>query len=162
MMLLGWMVVLVRECGEIVSAVGLLRAHTKAAGVVAVGLFASMLFAPASAVYAALALGLCGLYIALARVLVTDTLFAITLSIALLAYLAARERRVAEIPSYLLFWLALAAATLTKGPAALVLCGLVILFDAAISRRPGELLRVRLWIGLPLFLCLALPWFVII
>ena len=148
--------------GESEIAARLVPALTATAGVVAVGLFASTLFAPASAVYAALALGLCGLYIALARVLVTDTLFAITLSIALLAYLAARERRVAEIPSYLLFWLALAAATLTKGPAALVLCGFVILFDAAISRRPGELLRVRLWIGLPLFLCLALPWFVII
>jgi 4-amino-4-deoxy-L-arabinose transferase-like glycosyltransferase len=161
--LLYWLTALsFRAFGESEIAARLVPALTATAGVVAVGLFASMLFAPASAVYAALALGLCGLYIALARVLVTDTLFAITLSIALLAYLAARERRVAEIPSYLLFWLALAAATLSKGPAALVLCGLVVLFDAAISRRPGELLRVRLWIGLPLFLCLALPWFVII
>lgn len=51
-------------------------------------------------VYASLALSLCGLYIVLAWVLITDTLFAITLSIALLAYLAAREQRVAETLSY--------------------------------------------------------------
>jgi 4-amino-4-deoxy-L-arabinose transferase-like glycosyltransferase len=161
--LLYWLTTLsFRAFGENELAARLVPALAATLGLVAVGMLASRLFTAAAGVYATVALALCGLYLVLARALITDTLFATALSIALLAYLAAREGRAAELGAYSAFWLALATATLSKGPAAPFLCGVVVAVDIIVARTAAQLLRPRLWIGLPLFLLVALPWFVIV
>src|SRR6266404_3943176 len=70
--LLYWLTALsLRTFGESELAARLVPGLAATAGVVAVGWFGARLFPAATGSYAALALGLCGLYISLARVLIT-------------------------------------------------------------------------------------------
>jgi hypothetical protein len=105
-------------------------------------------------------LGTSVLYVALARAVVTDMLFSTGISIALLAFLRARERDDAR--AYALAWLGLAIAVLAKGPAAIVLCLLVVGIDSALGRSWSWLASSAFWLTVPVFLTIALPWFVAI
>lgn len=60
------------------------------------------------------------------------------------------------------FWIALAAGTLVKGPLILMLVGLPALTLIAIDRSASWLKALRPLIGIPLFLVLVVPWFVAI
>ena len=88
----------------------------------------------------------------------TDMPLAVTFSIAMLCWYgwhASAQRR------WLLgFYFLLALATLTKGPIAVLLAGLIIGVFAAL-RRSGKLLTQTLWpIGIALYLVVAAPWFI--
>jgi len=99
-----------------------------------------------------------GLYFVLARVAITDMLFSALLTGALTSYfLAEREGR-----SFLPFWLCAAAATLTKGPVAPVLCGLTAFVTLAFAGRLGRLREIRFWVGLPAFLAIVFTWFALV
>jgi 4-amino-4-deoxy-L-arabinose transferase-like glycosyltransferase len=129
-----------------------------AAGVLSTGLFARRVFGPNSGLSSAGILATSGLYFVLARVAVTDMLFSVLLAGSLQAYfLAETEER-----SYVLFWLLAAAATLTKGPVAPVLCGFVVLGHLAVRGSWQSLRMRRFWVGLPLYLMVALPWFILV
>jgi 4-amino-4-deoxy-L-arabinose transferase-like glycosyltransferase len=132
-----------------------------ALGVLLVGVFAWRHLSPAAGSLAAIVLASAALYVVLARTVVTDMLFAVALSGALFSFFAYREAT-KGVARALSFWLLLAAATLSKGPAALVLCGLVIAGDAALGRSWRALFAPRLLICAPLFFALALPWFAIV
>ncbi|MAN79827.1 MAG: hypothetical protein CMM77_11205 [Rhodospirillaceae bacterium] len=78
-------------------------------------------------------------------------------------YLAARDTAPAPgIGWSLLFWLALAAGILIKGPIA-PLIAILTLATLAISDRDGAWIKGLGWLwGLPLMLALALPWFLMV
>jgi 4-amino-4-deoxy-L-arabinose transferase-like glycosyltransferase len=133
-----------------------------ALGVLLAGAFARRHFSSGAGSLAAIVLASTALYVALARTVVTDTLFAVALSGALFSFFSHREAATKGFARALSFWLFLAAATLSKGPAALVLCGLVIAGDAALGRSWRALFAPRLLICAPLFFALALPWFGIV
>jgi 4-amino-4-deoxy-L-arabinose transferase-like glycosyltransferase len=61
-----------------------------------------------------------------------------------------------------IFWTALAAGVLLKGPLIIMVVGLAALVLAVIDRRAGWLLALRPLIGLPWFAVLVLPWFIAI
>src|SRR5581483_2002715 len=61
-----------------------------------------------------------------------------------------------------IFWTALAAGILLKGPVILMFVGLTILTLVSIDRSGRWLLWLRPWQGLPWMLLLVLPWFVAI
>lgn len=131
------------------------------AGVAAVALFARAWFGARAALLGAAVLATSAMYFAIARAAITDMLFAVALASALLTFFHARERGGRAAP--LLWPFALAAAVLSKGPAAVVLFAAVIAVDLALERaRWRALLRARLWAGLPLFVAVAAPWFVVI
>ena len=133
-------------------AAGLLVVVTAWTGVV--------LLSTDAAVVAALVLATNPAVFALARYAILDTLFTLFLfgGAALVAVAALEGRR-----RGLQWWgyTMIALAVLTKGPLALVLCGLatglVALWSADVRR---GLLELRLFAGLALVVALALPWFI--
>ncbi|MET0153624.1 MAG: glycosyltransferase family 39 protein [Candidatus Binatia bacterium] len=136
----------------------LVSALAAAVGVVVTGLFARRAFGRRAGVLAAAVLATSGLYLVLARVVITDMLFSVLVTGALVSwFLAETEKR-----SFLPFWLLAAAATLTKGPVAAVLCGLVGLGYLASERSLGDLRSLRFWIGMPVFLAIVLSWFALV
>ncbi|MBI2963413.1 MAG: glycosyltransferase family 39 protein [Deltaproteobacteria bacterium] len=132
----------------------LVSAVSGAAAVLAAGLFARRTLGDRAGVIASLVLATSGLHLVLARVAITDALFSALLGGALMAYFIAE----AEHRSFLPFWLLAAAATLTKGPVAAVLCGLTILGHLAVLGDWRTLRSGRFWLGLPLYLALAGSW----
>ncbi|MGH7896536.1 MAG: glycosyltransferase family 39 protein [Candidatus Binatia bacterium] len=133
----------------------LVSALAAAGGVLATGLFARRFFGARAGLLASVILATSGLYFVLARVAITDMLFAVAISGALMAYFVAEV----EGRSYLPFWLLAAAAMLVKGPVASVIAALVALGHLAVNASWRRLLAARFWIGLALFLALTLPWF---
>lgn len=96
---------------------------------------------------------------ALARYAILDTLFTAFLfgGAALVTAAALRGRRELEFPGYVL----VAFALMTKGPLALVLCGLTFLIAMAVSSDARRrLLQLRWGWGLAVVVLLAAPWFV--
>jgi 4-amino-4-deoxy-L-arabinose transferase-like glycosyltransferase len=95
----------------------------------------------------------------LARYAILDTVFTAFVfgGAALLAAAALRDRPRLQWPGYV----ALAFAVLTKGPLALVLCGLTFLLACLVSAdlRP-RLLGLRWILGLALIVAIAGPWFI--
>jgi 4-amino-4-deoxy-L-arabinose transferase-like glycosyltransferase len=94
----------------------------------------------------------------LARYAILDTVFTAFLfgGAALLAMAALRDRAGLQWPGYV----AIAFAVLTKGPLALVLCGLTFLVACIASADVRRRLLALRWIaGLGLVLAIAAPWF---
>jgi len=95
----------------------------------------------------------------LARYAILDTLFTMFLfgGAALLATAALHERPRLQWPGYV----CIALAVLTKGPIALVLCGLTLLIAIALSADLRKRLLALQWIaGLAIVLVISAPWFV--
>ena len=152
-------------------------------GVLFAGLFARRHLSSRAGNMTAIVLASTALYTTLARTVLTDMLFAIALSGALFALYDYREAATKSLAAALSFWVFLAAATLSKGPVAIVLCGLVIAADAAFGTRPSRpdsnrcgpegdvrfsecfgrswrtLFAPPLLFSAPLFLAIAIPWF---
>jgi 4-amino-4-deoxy-L-arabinose transferase-like glycosyltransferase len=133
----------------------LVSALAAAAGVLMIGLLAKRCFGPRAGLLAATVLATSGMYFVLARVGITDMLFTALLTAALTSYFVAQT----DGRSYLPFWLLAAGATLTKGPVAPVLCGLVVLAYLASSSRLIRLYDARFWLGFPVFLAVIATWF---
>ena len=149
------------SCGLVgVGEVGarLVSALAAAAGVIFTGLFSRKVFGPQSGALTAVVLATSGLYFVLARVVITDMLFSVLVACALMSWFFAET----EERSFLPFWLLAAAATLTKGPVAAVLCGLTGIGYLAVERRLGSLCTARFWIGLPAFLAVVFCWFALV
>jgi 4-amino-4-deoxy-L-arabinose transferase-like glycosyltransferase len=140
--------------GEDELGARLAPAVAAALGVLATGLFAVRYLRGRAGVLAAATLASSGLYFVFARVVVTDMLFTALLASALMAFFVAdRERR-----SFLPFWLLAAAATLTKGPVAAVLCALVILTHLAVERRLPRIFAADFLGGLAVYLPIVGTW----
>ncbi|HEY6393967.1 MAG TPA: glycosyltransferase family 39 protein [Candidatus Binataceae bacterium] len=128
-------------------------------GVFLTGLFARKLIDPRAGVFSAVVLATSGLYIVLARLVLTDMLFAVSIAGALMFFFAARNQLLGQSSGYAGFWLCLALAMLSKGPAGLLICWSIILIDLALSQDLRFLLRRALWFGFPIFLAVSVPWF---
>lgn len=96
---------------------------------------------------------------ALARYAILDTLFTAFVfgGAALVAVSALRDRPALQYPGYVL----LACGVLTKGPLALVLCGLAFLLAAGASADARRrLLGLRWTLGILIVVALSAPWFI--
>jgi 4-amino-4-deoxy-L-arabinose transferase-like glycosyltransferase len=167
------------------EAVGVPRAHTRiwlyrfpsligAIGAVLATYWAALAFVPRrAALLAGLMLASCFLLGAEARLAKTDAVLLLTIVVAMGAlgrtYLAAQgeERASSHPPSYswrlaAIFWTALAAGILIKGPLILMFAGLAAATLVAVDRSAGWLMRLKPAAGLPWMLLLVLPWFVAI
>jgi 4-amino-4-deoxy-L-arabinose transferase-like glycosyltransferase len=90
-----------------------------------------------------------------------DMGFSFFLALALCAFLLGQDETEAAAKRWrLLMWAALALAVLSKGIAALVLTGGSLVIYTAAQRDLGPWRRLALAWGLPLFLAIAVPWFV--
>lgn len=96
---------------------------------------------------------------ALARYAILDTLFTALLfgGVGLLAVAALRDRPALQYPGYVL----IAGAVMTKGPLALVLCGLAMALAMAMSADVRRRLLGLHWIaGAGMAVAISAPWFV--
>ena len=85
------------------------------------------------------------------------------LTLALYGFLASQDRRVApsqQRNSAIVMWSAMALAVLSKGLVGVVLPALVLFAYIAIERDWKLLGRLHWGVGIPVFLLIALPWFV--
>lgn len=99
-------------------------------------------------------------FFSMARIVTTDMLLTFWLFLALACFYGYyREKRGAFI---YVFYISLSFATLTKGPIALVLIAVSIALFLATERRLPFLRELRWKIGVPLFLIITAPWFVVI
>jgi len=112
-----------------------------------VGIVAGLLLATSAGIFA------------LARYAILDTLFTMFTfgGAALLTIAAMRDRRHLQWPGYV----AIACGVLTKGPIALVLCGLTLVIASAMSADARRRLFGLNWIaGAAIVVALSAPWFV--
>jgi 4-amino-4-deoxy-L-arabinose transferase-like glycosyltransferase len=151
-----------RAFGATEWAARLVPASAGALGVLVVGLFAWRWFSPPAGALASVVLALSGLYFVIARTVVVDMLFTAAIAVTLCSFASWREEGPGGTWKPTVFWLSLAAATLSKGPAALVICAAVIAVDALIGRSWRWLLRPALFVPAPLLVAAALPWFLLI
>ena len=131
-------------------------------GVFLVGLFTRRYRSSSAGNLAAIVLASSAFYIVLARTVLVDMLFAVAISGTLFSFFAYREAAGTRLVPALLFWLFLALATLSKGPAALVICAVVIAVDALLEGSWAVLFTPRLVASAPLYLLIALPWFALV
>ncbi len=143
-------------------AARLVPALAAAGGVLAVGCFTRRHLGGAAGIWSSVVLALSALYFVVAHTVVVDMLFSTSLAVALFSFLAWREAPPSALGLAVLFWLGLAAATVTKGPAAIVLCGTVIVADALVGGTWRALRSWRLFLPAPVFLLTVLPWFVLV
>ena len=121
------------------------------------------MFGPRAGVLGALILSTSLMWPMMARFVLTDMLFSVLVFCALgfwwLGHTAATsgERR-----AFLGFWVVLALAVLTKGPVAVVLVGGTILVYIALCHQWKSLAAMKWKWGVPLFLLLAAPWFIMV
>ncbi|MFZ5659844.1 MAG: ArnT family glycosyltransferase [Pseudomonadota bacterium] len=95
------------------------------------------------------------------RAAVPDPLLIFFVALGLLSWLAGYLNPASRRRDYLLSYAALALAVLAKGPIGVLLPGLIILLFLAWRRDLPHLWREgRLGLGIPLFLLIAVPWYV--
>ncbi|HTP65025.1 MAG TPA: glycosyltransferase family 39 protein [Geobacteraceae bacterium] len=112
---------------------------------------------------AALILGASTGFLVLARYNITDMTLTCTLSATLFFFiLAADERETRKGLYYHLFYLCAALAVLAKGLIGIVFPGAVIFLYFLTTRRWRLLREMRLLTGIPLFLLVCAPWFILV
>lgn len=126
-------------------------------GVLLAGLTARRLFGPTAAVYAVAILASSLLYLAMAHINTLDMGLSFFLEVAVCGFLLAQE---GDRRWMLAAWAGLALAVLSKGIVALVLTGGTLILYSLTSRDWAPWRRFELLRGLPLFLLIAVPWFI--
>jgi 4-amino-4-deoxy-L-arabinose transferase-like glycosyltransferase len=109
---------------------------------------------------AALITASCAGVIGYARAASMDMPLAAAFSIGMLTWWAWRESR---NRAYLgLFYAFIALGTLAKGPVAVFLAAVIIVFFALIARESELVLKTLWWPGMLLFCMIALPWYILV
>lgn len=121
------------------------------------------LFGRREGLLAALILGTSTGFLVQARINFTDMTLTCTLSAALAFFiLAVREGEARKGLYYHLFYLFAALAVLAKGLIGIVFPGAVIFLYLLFTRRLQLLKEMRLMTGIPLFLLVCAPWFILV
>lgn len=121
------------------------------------------LFGRREGLLAALILGTCNGFLVQARLNITDMTLTCTLSAALAFFIvAAREGEERKGLYYHASYICAALAVLAKGLIGIVFPGAVIFLYLLLARRWRLLREMRLATGIPLFLAVAAPWFVLV
>ncbi|MDR2000040.1 MAG: glycosyltransferase family 39 protein [Zoogloeaceae bacterium] len=126
-------------------------------GILLAGFTARRLFGPTAALYAVTILSSSLLYLAMAQINAVDMGMCFFLEAAVCGFLLAQggNRR-----WMLAAWAGLALAVLSKGIVALVLTGGTLILYSILSRDWSPWRRFEWARGLPLFLLIAVPWFI--
>ena len=131
-----------------------------ALGVVLMYWFLTRISKQGVALLAALVLGTSLEYIVLAKLVVTDMVFFVFNSAALVFFFMGYTGADGTKRWYWLMYPSLALAVLTKGPVGLLLPGLVIVIFLGIQHKWTELSKMNVPTGLTIFVAIALPWYI--
>jgi 4-amino-4-deoxy-L-arabinose transferase-like glycosyltransferase len=133
--------------------------------VLLVGFTAARLASPLAGAFAAMVMSSCVLAIGMSHFVTLDAFFTGWLTLALCAFLRAQQSslRASTVRNFMLLaYAGIAAATMTKGPVAVVIAGGAMVFYSLVTRDYGPWKRLHLVPGLLLFLALTAPWFVLV
>lgn len=122
----------------------------------------SRLFNPDAGLIAALLLAVSPVFDMEARLAKTDSVQLLCALVAQYALMEAWFGRARRWATPLMFWGALGAAILIKGPIVVLLAMLTALALVLWSRKLGWLMALRPFVGVPFMLLIALPWFALI
>ena len=121
------------------------------------------LFDRRSGLLSAIIIGTCIGFLVQARLNITDMTLTCTLSAALGFFIvAAREGEQRKALYYHLAYICAALAVLAKGLIGIVFPGAIVFLYLLLSRRWSLLKEMRLATGIPLFLLVAAPWFILV
>ncbi len=154
--------------GRTAFAARLYTALCALAGIGVVAWIARRLWSPAAAWRAAAVLAGSTLYVVLGQLLTLDMSLTFFMTLALAGFLAAQSRADEQaVPArgppgpMLLAWAATAGGVLTKGLVAALIPSAALLLYSLLTRDVGPWRRLQLRWGVPLFLVLTVPWFVL-
>lgn len=119
------------------------------------------LFGPRVALLSGFILATVGEYFRVAHWIVVDsalTFFVVSAMALFIAGYLSEEKK--KLRRYALVYVSAALAFYTKGFIGVVIPGLGILAFLAVERNLREVLRMRLWLGVLIFLAMTLPWFI--
>jgi 4-amino-4-deoxy-L-arabinose transferase-like glycosyltransferase len=132
------------------------------AAVLVVFYMANLLFGPRVALFSGLILATTGEYFRVAHWVIVDgalTFFVMSaMSLFIAGYLSENNKR--KFLYYILFYVACTFAFYVKGFIGVVIPGLSILAFLVIEKNFREVLAMRLWLGILIFLVMTLPWFI--
>jgi 4-amino-4-deoxy-L-arabinose transferase-like glycosyltransferase len=115
-------------------------------------------FGDRAAILAGVVLALSPLFVVFGRLVIFDMLLLLFTTVSTMAAFEAMEAERPGRVAAILFFIAAALGTMTKGPVALVVPLLVAVTWAFVSGRPALLGRLRWGTGLPIYLALIAPW----
>jgi 4-amino-4-deoxy-L-arabinose transferase-like glycosyltransferase len=132
------------------------------AGVMAAFFVANFLFGPRVGLFSAIILATAGEYFRVAHWVIVDgalTFFIISaMGLFIAGYLSESNRK--KFLCYVLLYLSCILAFFTKGFIGIVIPGLSILVFLISERNLKEILKMRLWLGILIFITTVLPWFI--
>jgi 4-amino-4-deoxy-L-arabinose transferase-like glycosyltransferase len=130
-----------------------------ALGLVLIYWFMTKVAKQSVALLAMLVMGTSLEYVVLAKLIITDMVFFVFNSTALIYFYLGYIKMGGTKRWYLLMYASLALAVLTKGPVGVLLPGLVMIIFIGVQRNWAELKEMSIFIGIILFLFIALPWY---
>jgi 4-amino-4-deoxy-L-arabinose transferase-like glycosyltransferase len=132
------------------------------AGVIAAFFIANLLFGPRVALFSGIILATAGEYFRVALWVIVDgalTFFVISaMGLFIAGYLSESNRK--KFICYVLLYLSCIPAFFTKGFIGIVIPGLSILVFLIAEGNLKEILKMRLWLGILIFIIMVLPWFI--
>ncbi len=132
------------------------------AAILVIFFMANLFFGPRIALLSGLILATSGEYFRVAHWVVVDSALTFFIMSAMysfiMGYLSETDRK--KLLYYILLYVACTLAFYTKGFIGIVIPGLGILVFLIIERNFKEMIRMKLWLGILIFLALTLPWFV--
>ncbi|MCX5805511.1 MAG: glycosyltransferase family 39 protein [Proteobacteria bacterium] len=132
------------------------------ASVLVIFFMAHLLFGSRVALLAGLVLATTGEYFRVAHWVIVDgalTFFIMSaMGLFITGYLSESNRK--KLLCYILLYVSCTFAFYTKGFIGIVIPGLTILVFLAVEKNFRELLKMRLWLGVLIFIIMTLPWFV--
>jgi len=132
------------------------------AGVMVVFFIATFLFGPRVALLSALILATTNEYFRVAHWVIVDgalTFFMISaMGLFIVGYLSESNRK--KLLCYILLYVSCSLAFFTKGFIGIVIPGLSILVFLITEKNLKEILKMRLWLGILIFIIMVLPWFI--
>ncbi len=135
--------------------------------ILVVGITLARLQSPLAGAFGALVMASFALHNGISHYATLDAFFTSWLALALCAFLRAQRAAHDQAPRavrnwMLLTYVALAAATMTKGPVALIIAGGSLVLYSLANRDMSPWKRLHLLPGLALFLALTAPWFILV
>lgn len=140
-------------------AARLAPAFFAALGLVLIYWFAAKLLNRGAAFWAVLIMGTSLEYTLLAKLIITDMVFFVFNSAALVFFYLGYVKMDGTKRWYLGMYASLALAVLTKGPIGVLLPGLVIVLFLGVGRNWAELKHMSIPAGILIFALIALPWY---
>jgi 4-amino-4-deoxy-L-arabinose transferase-like glycosyltransferase len=132
------------------------------ASVIAAFFITNFLFGPRVALLSGIILATAAEYFRVAHWVIVDnalTFFVIcTMGLFIAGHLSQSNRK--KILCYILLYVSCSLAFLTKGFIGIVIPGLGILTFLIVEKNLKEILKMRLWLGILIFIIMVLPWFI--